>query len=186
VSPSKYRESDGAPPLKRQAILEKEQEVNNHQMSFRILQSKGFEVIGMECHATKWDMDGAIGRLWSDFLPRVDEIKNAASPMIMYGICYPENCDGNHFTYLAAIGVSCSKEIPLGMVSHTVKEQTYLQADVPDSISVPDAYSGVIGYAKSLGYEIAKNDNIEVYEEVFQDPAFHSFQLLIPIKDNTI
>ncbi|MGF7141769.1 hypothetical protein HNQ56_000179 [Anaerotaenia torta] len=47
---------------------------------------------------------------------------------------------------------------------------------------MPDAYAGTIGYAKSLGYEIEDYDNIEVYEEVFKDPAFHSFQLLIPVK----
>jgi AraC family transcriptional regulator len=183
MSPRRYRDSDGAPPLKRYTVLEQEQRLRHDQMSFRILRSKGFEVVGMKCDATRWDTDGAIGRLWSDFLTRVDEIKHAVSPMIMYGICSHESCKSECFPYFAGIGVSCSEEIPCGMVSYQVKEQTYLQADVPEFIDVPDAYIGAIGYARSLGYEIEEKDDIEVYEEVFRDPAIYSFQLLIPIKE---
>ena len=32
------------------------------------------------------------------------------------------------------------------------------------------------------GYSLDKYDEIEVYEEVFRDPDFHPFKLLIPIK----
>ena len=183
MSPKKFRESGGAPPLKRQTVVAKDQETNNHQMNFSILHSESFELIGMECIAAKWDADGAIGRLWSDFLTRTEEIRNSADPMTMYGICEHENCDGNHFRYLAAIRVNSIGMIPAGMVSRIVPEMTFLQADVPGFISVPDAYAGTIGYAKSLGYVIEDYDNIEVYEEVFKDPAYHSFQLLIPVKE---
>lgn len=183
MSPKKYKESDGAPPLKRNSLLAEEQCTVVSQMSFSILHSKGFEVIGMECIAAKWDLDGAIGRLWSDFLTRTDEIKHSSNPMIMYGICEHESCDSNHFRYLAGIGVNSTGEIPSGMVSRIIQEKIFLQAYVPDFISVPDAYAGTIGYAKSLGYEIEDYDNIEVYEEEFRDPAFHSFQLMIPVKD---
>lgn len=180
VSPKKYKESNGTPPLKRQT-LEQEQRVKNQQMNFSILHTKGFEVIGMECTASKWDLDGAIGRLWSDFLTRADEVKHSCEPMIMYGICEHEYCEEYHFKYLAGIRVNSTQDIPSGMVSRRVQERTFLQAEVPEFISVPDAYAGTIGYAKSLGYEIAAYDDIEVYEEVFKDPAFHSFQLLIPV-----
>ncbi len=183
MSPKKYKECDGVPPLKRQILIANEQGMNHQQMNFSILHSKGFKVIGMDCIASKWDSDGAIGRLWSDFLTRADEIKHSSDPMIMYGICEHENCDGNHFRYLAAIRVNSIGMIPAGMVSRIVPEMTFLQADVPGFISVPDAYAGTIGYAKSLGYVIEDYDNIEVYEEVFKDPAYHSFQLLIPVKE---
>lgn len=182
MSPRKYRGSEGAPPLKRMTVLSDGQRPDDR-MSFSILHSMGFEVVGMECIATVWDGDGAIGRLWSDFLPRADQIKHALNPMVMYGICDHESCGRDHFRYLAAVGVNRTEEIPPGMVKYSTKSQTYLQANVPDFISVPDAYSGTIGYAKSLGYEIEDYDNIEVYEEAFRDPAFHSFQLLIPIKE---
>ncbi len=183
ISPKKYKESKGAPPLKRQSLLSKNQVENDQQMKYTILHSKDCQVIGMECVAAQWDSDGAIGRLWSCFLTRVNEIKHSYDPMIMYGICEHENCDGNHFRYLAGIRVNCIGEIPSGMVSRIVQEKTYFQADVPAFISVPDAYTGTIGYAKSLGYDIEDYDNIEVYEDIFRDPAYHSFQLLIPVKE---
>ena len=183
MSPKKYKEGDGAPPLKRQELLAKRQGTNKQQMKFCLQHSKGFEVIGMECVAVKWDSDGAIGRLWSDFLTRADEIKHKGNPMVMYGICEHESCDKDHFRYMAAIKVKSIGVIPAGMVSRSLQEKTYLQAEVPDFISVPDAYAGTIGYAKSLGYEIEDYDNIEVYEEEFKDPAFHGFGLLIPVKE---
>jgi predicted transcriptional regulator YdeE len=161
---------------------ENKQETDDNQMTFRVLDLPGFTVVGMECDAVVWDGDGAIGRLWSDFLTRVGEIKQIQKPMIMYGICEYENCDDDHFRYMAAVGVNKASEIPKGMVSRNLKAQRFFQSAVPASISVPDAYSGTIGYAKSLGYETAEYDQIEVYDEIFRDPAYYRFQLLIPIK----
>jgi AraC family transcriptional regulator len=136
----------------------------------------------MECKAKQWDCDGAIGRLWSDFLERVDEIKQATSPIVMYGVCEHETCDNTNFKYMAAIGVKKLTEVPLGMKQRFIRKQSFFQASVPDFISTPDAYAGAIGYARSLGYDIEYYDNIEVYNEIFQDPAVNSFNLLIPIK----
>lgn len=182
ISPNKYRLGEGLPPLKRRLIEEQEQEKSAYQMEFRILDARDFMVVGLECNATIWDSDGSIGRLWSDFLIRIDEIEEVHRPMTMYGICEHEFCDSKHFKYMAAVGVNRIAKIPSGMVRRSIKAQNFLQASVPASISVPDAYSATIGYAKSLGYDIEDYDNIEVYDEVFKDPAFYSFQLLIPIK----
>ncbi len=182
ISPNKYRHSSGSPPLKRLIVIDNEPAIDKHQMKFSLLHSNGFNVIGMECKAILWDCDGAIGRLWSDFLTRTEEIKQALSPMIMYGICEHETCDNEHFKYMAAIGVNNVVEAPLGMKKRFIRAQRFFQASVPDFISTPDAYSGTIGYARSLGYDIEDYDNIEVYQDTFQDPAVHSFKLLIPIK----
>jgi AraC family transcriptional regulator len=183
VSPKKYRQGEGLPPLKRHFTLDREPAPDDSRMTFCVLDLQGFDVIGMECNAVIWDGDGAIGRLWSDFLARVDEIKHIQNPMTMYGICEYENCENGHFRYMAAVGVNKIAEIPKGMVSRCLKAHKFFQADVPASISVPDAYSGTIGYMKSLGYEPAEYDEIEVYDEMFRDPAFYRFQLLIPIKE---
>lgn len=182
ITPREYRNNNSPPPLKRLEIVDNETTVDKSQMTFSLLRTDGFNVIGMECKAKIWDSDGAIGRLWSDFLERVCEIKHAVNPMTMYGICEHETCDNDQFKYMAAIGVSESCEVPLGMTKRHIRAQSFFQARVPDFISVPDAYAGTIGYAKSLGYEIADYDNIEVYDEIFHDPAFHRFRLLIPIK----
>lgn len=184
VSPKKYRQGDEAPPLKRNILEDNAQDNDEGMMSFGILRSPDVMVVGMECKAEVWDGDGSIGRLWSDFLIRLDEIKHIQKPMIMYGICEHENCDNRHFTYMAAIKVNNDAEIPEGMVVRHIKEHSFFRAEVPASISIPDSYAGTIGYAKSLGYVIEDYDNIEVYEEIFRDPAYNNFQLLIPIKDN--
>jgi AraC family transcriptional regulator len=182
ISPSKYRHSNSPPPLKRLMVIGNQTNMGNQQMRFNLLHTEGFNVIGMECKAREWDSDGAIGRLWSDFLARADEIKQASNPMIMYGICEHETCHKEQFNYMAAIGVNGAAEAPLGMTKRLIRAQSFFQASVPEFISTPDAYIGTIGYAKSLGYDIEDYDNIEVYDEIFQDPAIHSFRLLIPIK----
>lgn len=182
IPPSKYRHSNGSPPIKRLTAINDGIIIDKQQMKFSLLHTDSFYVIGMECKARQWDSDCAIGRLWSDFLLRVDEIKQASSPMIMYGICEHETCDNEQFKYMAAIGVYSSGEVPSGMSKRLIRAQSFFQASVPDFISIPDAYSGTIGYAKSLGYELDDYDNIEVYEEIFQDPDVNSFKLLIPIK----
>ena len=182
MSPSKYRNSSAPPPLKRLTVIDNEPVMDKHQMKFSLLHTDGFAVIGMECKAVQWDCDGAIGRLWSDFLTRAEEIKQASSPMTMYGICEHEAYNNGYFKYMAAIGVDNVTEVPLGMTKRFIRIQDFFQARVPDFISTPDAYAGAIGYARSLGYTIEDYDNIEIYDGSFQDPDVNSFKLLIPIK----
>lgn len=182
MSPNKYRQSNYPPPLKRLSVVDDEPAIDSHKMTFSLLHSDGFYVIGMECYARIWDNDGNIGKLWSDFLTGVNDIKQATNPMTMYGICEHETCDNDRFKYMASIGVNGAFEAPLGMTKRFIRVQKFIQASVPDSISTPDAYAGTIGYAKSLGYEIESYDNIEIYDEFFQDPDVHCFKLLIPIK----
>ncbi len=182
MSPNKYRHSNYPPPLKRLSVIGDEPAVDSHQMTFSLSHSDGFYVMGMECNAGIWDSDGNIGRLWSNFLVRVDDIKQSTNPMTMYGICEHKTCDSDRFKYMASIGVCEAAEVPVGMTKRFIRVQKFIQASVPDFISIPDAYAGTIGYAKSLGYEIELYDNIEVYDETFQDPDVHCFKLLIPIK----
>jgi AraC family transcriptional regulator len=182
VPPNKYRYSNRPPPIKRLTLINNDWNANEQQMNFKLLHVESFYVIGMECNAKKWDSDGAVGRLWSDFLPHIDERRQLAGPMVMYGICEHDSCNNNQFRYMAAIGVDSSDEAASDMSVRRIRSQTFLQACVPEAVSIPDAYSGTIGYAKSLGYEVEEYDYIEVYEESFQNPDVNSFKLLIPIK----
>lgn len=182
VSPKEYRNTGGLPPLKRYSIKYSEQEKKVHQMEFQVVDLPGFDVIGLECNAETWDNNGNIGELWSNFLMKVEVLNQVQKPMRMYGICEHEYYDNGHFKYMATVGVSEAVKIPKDMVKRSIKSQTFFQASVPASISVPDAYSAAVGYAKSLGFEIEDYDYIEVYDETFRDPAFYSFELLIPVK----
>lgn len=152
-------------------------------MNYEIINKNQITVIGMECKAKTWDTDGAIGRLWSLFLENVDKVKHPAIPNIMYGICEHETCNENDsFTYMAGIEVEEFCNIPDGMVKRILRKQKYLQAEVPQDVKTPDAYTKAFEYAKQNCYSLDKYDEIEVYEEVFKDPDFNAFQLLIPIK----
>lgn len=186
MSPNKYRSSSGPPPYKRMEIIDNASDkgavTDSRQMSFAVLESEGFYVVGMECLAKRWDADNSIGHLWSSFLTHTEEISNTVKLMTMYGICESETCSNEQFKYMAAVGFDGLTGIPAGMIKRYVRPQKFFQANVPEAISVPDAYMATIGYAKSLGYQLDEYDQIEVYDEMFRDPADHSFKLWIPIK----
>lgn len=182
MSPNKYRRSNAPPPFKRMEVIKNNLSREKNQMSFTLFETEGLDVIGMECTAKLWDSDHSIGRLWNDFLLAVEGIKNLPSPMTMYGICENESCDIDQLRYMAAVGVNYTGDVPAGMIKRHIRAQKFFQATVPEQISVPDSYMATIGYARSLGYELDEYDQIEVYEDIFRDPADHSFKLWIPVK----
>jgi len=181
MSPSKYRKSSTLVPLKRLTAISDQSEEDENQMKFSLLHTEGFAVAGLECRALQWDSDGAIGKLWSEFLACLEKNKLIQDKVTMYGICEHETCRNGGFTYMAAIGIDSGTDIPPGMTKKFITPQNFFQASVPDRISTPDAYAGAIGYARSLGYTLEDNDIIEVYDGIFQDPDVNRFRLLIPI-----
>ncbi len=185
MTPSKYRNASiPLSPLKQLTISNHEKVCDNEeQMTFSTREMKSFFVIGMRCNAITWDADGAIGRLWCEFLNRVNEIKGLSNPIVMYGICECEiGIDKEHFTYMAAIGVDQVEEVPFGMSVKKIRAQKFFQASVPQEISIPEAYTSAIHYAQSLSYHIDDYSEIEVYADSFEDPDISRFKLLIPIK----
>ena len=181
MSPSKYRKSSALVPLKRLTAISDQSVEDENQMKFSLLHTEGFVVAGLECRAVQWDSDGAIGKLWSDFLACLEKIQLIQDKVTMYGICEHETCRNGGFTYMAAIGIDSGTEIPPGMTKKYISPHNFFEASVPDRISTPDAYAGAIGYARSLGYTLEDNDMIEVYDGIFQDPDVNRFRLLIPI-----
>jgi AraC family transcriptional regulator len=184
MPPSKYRNSDIESGFGK-LIVDKNYNVveRSIDMNFKVVNNSQITVIGMECNAKQWDADGAIGRLWSAFLGNVDKVKKPVIPNTMYGICECESFDeGDTFTYMAGIEVEESCDAPESMVKRVIKKQKFIQADVPESIKTPDAYNRTFEYAQQNGYIIERSDELEVYEEMFQDPDDHPFKLLIPIK----
>ncbi|HKJ26988.1 MAG TPA: GyrI-like domain-containing protein [Anaerolineales bacterium] len=94
------------------------------QMEPKIITKPDFTVIGMKY--TGKNENGEIPKLWSVAAPRFTEIKNTIeSPFVSYGICGNLYEDGR-FDYLAGVSVDSTKDIPEGMESWEVKEQTYV------------------------------------------------------------
>jgi AraC family transcriptional regulator len=183
VSPSRYRHEDIYINFERFIVNKKNIKCEgSYHMNYKIINKNEVIVIGLECKAKPGDTDGSIGKLWSKFLENVDNVKNTTTPSVMYGICEHETCTGDMLTYMAGIEVNYNSNIPVGMVKRVIKPQKFLQAEVPDLIKTPDAYNKTFEYIKQNGYEMDKNDEIEVYEEIFRDPDNNAFKLLVPIK----
>jgi AraC family transcriptional regulator len=151
-------------------------------IQYEVVQKMEFAVIGMRCSAMEWDEDGAIGRLWSSFLPRVEEIGSRSAPAVMYGLCEAGNAEPGRLSYMAAVGVCPGCVPPDGMAVKRLRAQRYMQAHVPEHIAVRDAYTQTLNHVEGSGCIVDEYDFIELYEEVFRDPADNSFQLLIPVK----
>lgn len=183
TSPSKYR-SEVREIVFNKFIVDKEicKIERNNNMNYKIINKDKIIVIGMECEAKQWDADGAIGRLWSNFLNTVDKVKNTVVPNVMYGICEHESCGKDGFMYMAGIEVLEGAEVPEGMTRRVINSQKFVQAEIPEEIKTKDAYNETSEYIKKNGYVLGNNDELEVYEEMFQDPEYHTFKLLIPIK----
>lgn len=186
VTPSEYRKNKGElAPLKRLAVNKENVSEKQHQMTYCIKEVEDFWVAGMYVQALTWDEDGAISKLWSDFLECLqDEIH---IPHTFYGICECEHIKGGkQFNYMAAIGISeeeaQSGKIPAEFQLKHIRNQKFIEANVPQEISIPQAYVSTVQYAKSLSYEIERYDEIEVYGEAFKDADLYRFKLLVPIK----
>lgn len=183
MSPSKYRREGKDLGIYQLSINKDLNDIERSKvMNYKVVYKDNITVIGMECEAKQWDADGAIGRVWSEFLDKVDTIKNPVVPNVMYGICEHETCKEKTFMYMAAIEVDEFCEVPSGMVRRVVNKQKFILAEVPEEIKTPDAYAKTFEYIKENGFSVDANDEIEVYEEIFKDPDNHAFKLLIPVK----
>ncbi len=184
MSPSKFRIRDVEVRINKFSVDENIEVFERSScMNYKVVNKNQITVIGMECKAKPCDTDGAIGRLWSSFLENVDKVKTPTIPNIMYGICEHETCNqSDSFTYMAGIEVEEFCDVPDGMVRRILRQQKYIQAEVPQEVKTSDAYTKTFEYLNKNGYLLDKYDEIEVYEEVFKDPYFNAFKLLIPIK----
>lgn len=140
MSPSKYRKSAASAPLKRLTAISDPSVNDEHQMKFSLLHTEGFAVAGLECRAVKWDSDGAVGKMWSDFLTHLEKIELKQDAVTMYGICEQETCKNGDFTYMAAIGIDSGTDVPPGMTKKFIQPQNFFQASVPDRISTGSGY----------------------------------------------
>lgn len=86
----------------------------------RIVKKSAFKVVGMEWHSIK--SQGSIPDMWERFNMREHEIRNKVKPDVAYGICITDH--EQEFSYVAGFEVH-TEEIPDGMISLAVPEQTY-------------------------------------------------------------
>jgi len=128
-------------PLKAAAIQNGNGSGEKEEALFSICEQQSFEVVGLECTASMWDSDGAIGRLWEKFIEQYHEVEDSSKPVAMYGICESDTCNGDQFRYMAAVKADDMSKIDHGMVTRTIRRQRYFEARVSKQVSTPDAYT---------------------------------------------
>ncbi|MBU4315736.1 MAG: effector binding domain-containing protein [Proteobacteria bacterium] len=152
----------------------------------KIITKETFKVIGMTYYGD--NQKNEIQRLWENFLPEEESIKNRIHPDIGYGICYPvEDPDNTSaFEYLAAVEVSNLDEIPEGMEGRTIPAQKYavfLHRGPVDKIT--ETYQTIYAlWQPKSGYELIKAPDFECYDERFRpdQPEISELDIYIPIQ----
>lgn len=81
-----------------------------------------FTMVGVKYHGK--NENDEIKAMWQKFLPRMGEIKHSTEQRISYGACWDVD-ENEEFDYIAGIAVSDTSDIPAGMVSAEIPEQTY-------------------------------------------------------------
>lgn len=182
VTPSHYRKMRGVlTPLKQREINEKTSCKKEQKITYSIQEIEGFQVAGMRCDALTWDENGAIAKLWNEFLLYLQESDCSIESLNLYGICEYGEVDTKEFSYIAAVGINEGMSFPPGLVLKKIQTQKYLVANVPHDVSIPQAYTCAVQYARSISYEIDQYDEIEFYGSLLGNENLDRFQLLIPI-----
>jgi AraC family transcriptional regulator len=149
-------------------------------MEPKIVTKAAFIVVGMLYHGK--NENNEIPQLWQKINPRAGEIQNLISPCIAYGVC-GEMDEGDAFDYMAGFGVTEAQDVPAGMTSWDVPEQTY--AVFPCTLkTIHEAYQHAFQtWLPTSGYRRGDGPDFEYYDDEFdlqaEDPKL---SIYIPIK----
>ena len=156
------------------------QQKEKGEMEPKIVTKPAFTVVGMLLRGKSYDPK--IPQLWDAFVPRIGEIKHHSGWHESYGIC--RDLDPGHIEYVAGIPVTSTADIPEGMVSCDVPEQTY--AVFPCTLkTIHEAYEYAFEtWLPGSGYQRGDGPDFEHYDESFNPEVEGShFHIYIPIKE---
>jgi AraC family transcriptional regulator len=149
-------------------------------MEPKIVRRPGFVVVGMKYRGK--NEKNEIPQLWEKFMPRVGEIKGRAN---RYGFGVMDNYDEKigEFDYLAAVEVEEASDIPQGMESWQVPEQTY--AVFPCNLKdIKEAFQQIYRqWLPQSGYQRTQGPEFEFYDENFRpDQGRLDLHIYIPVE----
>ena len=148
-------------------------------MEPKILTKPAFTVVGMFYRGK--NENNEIAQMWSEFVPRMDEIKHTVGAHESYGVCSDLDAEGL-FEYVAGVAVAKVEDVPEDMVSWDVPEQTY--AVFPCALpTLHEAYKHAFEtWLPASGYERAEGPDFEHYDESFDPEQGGPLHIYIPIK----
>jgi AraC family transcriptional regulator len=167
-------------------------------MEPKMVHKASFMVIGMEITTTlksNWE-NRDIGKLWSKFLPRMDEVPNRINRSVAYGICgnisdeappTTEMTDETEYTELVCVEVSSLGRIPAGMVGRSIPDRTYAVFTHKGKLypNLQHTYEYIYGtWLPRSGYEPDGAGDFELYDERFTtvDEPASEIDIYVPIK----
>jgi AraC family transcriptional regulator len=147
-------------------------------MEPRIVSRPAFTVVGMR-YRGKPDQ-GEIPKLWSEFGPREGEVEPKSDPPRCYGVMDNYDEATGEFDYVASFEVESIVNIPDGMVSWDVPEQTYavFSCTLPTIAQVFEYVHGK--WLPGSGYRHAAGPYFELCNEEF-DPENPESEMYIYI-----
>lgn len=151
-------------------------------MEPKIVMRTAFQVIGMKYRGKNENQE--IPQLWRDYGARWKEIKDIVDPEVAYGVMDRYDEATGEFDYIASMEVGEIKDIPEGMVSVDVPEQTY--AVFPCTLAkLMESYDHALKtWLPESGYEHTGGPEFELYDEDFDPQDTNSeFYYYMPIKE---
>ena len=150
-------------------------------MEAKIVSRPAFTVVGLKYHGK--NEHNEIPQMWREFGPRMREIKHIVNPHVAYGVAGNYDEDSGEFDYVAGFEVDSVADMPEGMASWEVPEQTY--AVFP--CTLPTLHE-TFQYAYKTwlpqsGRQRAEGPEFELYDEKFDpEDASSEMYVYIPVK----
>lgn len=162
-------------------------------MEPRFVTRDEFKVVGLQC-ISKNEND-EFGRLWGDFIGRMDEVKNRVGQCVCYGMCEcgpecdPEKgvckCEEVGYKYTACVEVSDANEVPAGMITETIPAKKYAVFTHKGCLSkLSDTFSQIYQtWLPGSGCELSGSFGFELYDDRFNPIGENSeIDIYVPIK----
>lgn len=150
-------------------------------MEPKIVSRPAFTVVGVKYRGKNENKE--IPQLWEKFMPRMDEVKHKENPHVCYGVMDNFDKKTGDFDYLAGFEVKSTEDIPEGMVSWKVPEQTYAVFACTLQ-SIMDAFRHIYKrWFPQSSYQRTDGPEFELYDENFKpDEGKLDMYIYIPIK----
>lgn len=146
-----------------------------------IVQKPGFTVVGI--HVTTSPLASDIPALWGTFGPRIDEVVSIAEPNVSYGLMENFDTQKNTLDYMAAVSVTSTDSVPIGMIARSLEAATYavFQAKL---CTLGEVFGQIFNeWLPSASFEQVRAPYFERYDESF-DPsnAESTVEIYMPVK----
>jgi AraC family transcriptional regulator len=150
-------------------------------MDPRIVSKRAFTVAGLKYQGK--NENNEIPALWQALGPRMGEFRNVADREAAYGVMEDMDEESGTFDYVAGISIQEGADVPHGMSTVRIPEQTYavFYTTLPNLM---DAFHRAYDqWLPASGYQRAPGPEFERYGEAF-DPEYpeSEMEIWIPIE----